>query len=104
MNYTWAKFKILINKFFFGHLKEITADTLGWMASVTLHLSTVPSMLAYMSGLSDKPPNLDLVLFIFAALVLLFARAVIRRDQLNTITIGVGFIGQAVLMAFIMFR
>lgn len=104
MNYTFIKLIVMIKKFFLDNLKNITADTLGWMAAVMLHLSTVPSMLALMSGLSDKPPNVDLVMFIYTSLVLLFGRAILLRDQLNIITIGVGFIAQAVLMAFILFK
>lgn len=104
MNYSILKFGVLIKTFFLDHLKKLTADTLGWMAAIVLHLSTVPSMLALMSGLADKPPNIDLVLFIYASLVLLFGRAVLLKDQLNIVTIGIGFIGQSVLMAFILFK
>jgi NADH/NAD ratio-sensing transcriptional regulator Rex len=57
-----------------------------------------------MTGLSDRTPGLDIVMFIYAGLILLFARAIVLRDQLNVITIGVGFIGQAILMAFILFK
>lgn len=104
MNYSLLKFFVLVKKFFLDHLKKLTAETLGWMAAITLHLSTVPSMLALMSGLTDKPPNIDLVLFIYISLVLLFGRAILLKDQLNIITIGVGFIAQSVLMAFILFK
>ena len=104
MNYSLLKFFVLVKKFFLDHLKKLTAETLGWMAAITLHLSTVPSMLALMSGLTDKPPNIDLVLFIYISLVLLFGRAILLKDQLNIITIGIGFIGQSVLMAFILFK
>jgi hypothetical protein len=37
-------------------------------------------------------------------LVLLFGRAVILRDLLNIVTIGMGFVVQAVLMALILFK
>jgi len=40
----------------------------------------------------------------WAGLVLLFFRAVVLRDMLNTITIGLGFITQAVIMAMILFK
>jgi hypothetical protein len=33
-----------------------------------------------------------------------FIKAVIKKDILNIITIGLGFIGQAVLMALIFFK
>ena len=104
MNYSFLRFFVLLKKFFIDHLKKLTAETLGWMAAITLHLSTVPSMLALMSGLTDKPPNIDLVLFIYISLVLLFGRAILLKDQLNIITIGIGFIAQSVLMAFILFK
>ena len=104
MNYSFKKLFVLIKKYFLNHIKNITADTLGWMAAVCLHLSTVPSILAYMSGLSAQPPNVDLVLFIYTSLILLFGRAILLRDYLNIITIGIGFIGQSALMAFILFR
>lgn len=93
-----------IKDFFAEHFKKITADTLGWLAAIILHVSTVPSTLALMAGLTDRPPNIDIVLFIWAALVLLFARAIILKDQVNIITIGIGFIAQAVMLAFIVFR
>jgi len=37
-------------------------------------------------------------------LVLMFLRAVVLKDLLNIITIGLGFIIQAVLMALILFK
>lgn len=98
------RFYILVRKFFLSHLKKITADTLGWITAIVLHAATVPSMIALMSALSDKLPNLDIILFIWTALVLLFARAIILKDQLNIITIGIGFIAQAVMMAFILYK
>ena len=95
---------VLIRKFFIDNLKSLTADTLGWMAAIVLHCATIPSMLALMTGLTDRLPSVDIVLFIWAGLVLLFARAILLKDQLNIITIGSGFIAQAVLMAFILFK
>jgi hypothetical protein len=49
-------------------------------------------------------PSLDVVAFLWAGLVMLFLRAIVLRDNLNIITIGVGFIVQAALMALILFR
>jgi hypothetical protein len=57
-----------------------------------------------MTGLSDNVPNLDIVMFMWAGLVLLFFRAVVLRNLLNIITIGLGFIAQAVIMAMILFK
>jgi len=86
------------------HLPKVSADTLGWLAVVLIHCATIPTLLALLTGLSDTVPNLDIVLFMWAGLVLLFFRSVVMRDLLNIITIGVGFITQAVIMAMILFK
>lgn len=102
--FTELKFFVLLKKFFLEHIKKLTAETLGWLAAITLHLSTVPSLVALMTGLSDKTPGLDVIAFIYASLILLFAKAIIMKDQLNIITIGVGFICQSAAMALILFK
>ena len=93
-----------IRDFLNNHLHKISADTLGWLAAIVLHCATVPSLLALMTGLSDHVPSLDVVAFLWSGLVLLFLRAIVLKDTLNIITIGVGFIVQAALMAMILFR
>jgi hypothetical protein len=57
-----------------------------------------------MTGLSDHTPGLDIVMFIWGGLVLMFIRAIILKNGLNIVTNGFGFIAQAVIMAFILFR
>ena len=94
----------VIRDFLSNHLSKISADTLGWLAAIVLHCSTLPSLLALMTGLSDRVPSLDVVAFLWAGLVLLFLRAIVLKDTLNIITIGLGFIVQAGLMALILFR
>lgn len=86
------------------HSPKVSADTLGWLAVIITHSATIPTLLALLTGLSDKVPNLDIILFVWAGLSLLFARAVILKDMLNIVTIGAGFIIQAVVMAMILFK
>ena len=86
------------------HLPKVSADTLGWLAVVIIHAATIPTLFALLTGLSDNVPNLDIVLFMWAGLSLLFARAVVLKDMLNIVTIGLGFIIQAVIMAMILFK
>jgi hypothetical protein len=86
------------------HLPKVSADTLGWLAIILIHCATIPTLLALLTGLSDNVPNLDIVLFMWGGLALLFFRAVVMRDLLNIITIGLGFIAQAVIMAMILFK
>jgi hypothetical protein len=101
---TWPFNLQIIRDFLTNHLSRISADTLGWLAAIVLHCATVPSLLALMTGLSDRVPSLDVVAFLWAGLVLLFLRAIVLKDTLNIVTIGVGFIVQAGLMALILFR
>jgi hypothetical protein len=89
---------------FAEHLGKISADTLGWLAVIVIHAATIPTLLALMAGLSDRAPQLDMVLFMWSGLMLMFLRAVVLRDMLNIITIGLGFMVQAVLMSLLLFR
>jgi hypothetical protein len=86
------------------HLPKVSAETLGWLAVVIIHSATIPTLFALLTGLSDNVPNLDIILFVWAGLSLLFARAVVQKDMLNIVTVGVGFIIQAVIMAMILFK
>ena len=82
---------IAVREFLANSLAKLSADTLGWLAAIVLHCATLPSFLALMTGLSDKTPGLDIILFLWGGLVLLFLRAVVLKDMLNIITIGFGF-------------
>lgn len=97
----WAESSV---KWLQEHLPQLSAETLGWLAAIVFHAATIPTLLALMTGLSDRTPGLDVVLFLWAGLVLLFMRAVVLKDMLNIVTIGTGFIVQAVLMALILFK
>ena len=97
-------FKERANAWLAENLPKVSADTLGWLAVILIHCATIPTLLALLTGLSDNVPNLDIVLFMWSGLVLLFVRSVVLRDTLNVITIGAGFIVQAVIMAMILFK
>jgi hypothetical protein len=99
-NFDMTKFKDFIQ----NKVSHISAETFGWLAAIVLHASTVPSLLAVMSGLTDRLPAVDLVLLVWAGLSLMFIKAAVQKDMLNVVTIGFGFIIQAVLMALIFFK
>jgi len=101
---TFDQAKKQVGDFFVDHFHKISADTLGWMAAICLHLATIPTLLALLTGLTDSTPNIDVVMFLWAGLILLFFRAVILKDLLNIVTIALGFVAQAVLMALILFK
>lgn len=85
-------------------ISKISADTLGWLANIALHAATIPALFALMTGITDKTPSLDVVLMLWFSLALLFFRSVVTKDLLNIVTIGVGFMVQAVLLVLIFFK
>jgi hypothetical protein len=91
-------------EFFTAHFSALSAETLGWMAAICLHAATIPTLLALLTGLTDSTPTVEIVMFMWLGLVMLFGRAVILRDLLNIVTIALGFVIQAVLMALILFK
>ncbi len=95
-----SKFKEFVG----SKISTISAETFGWLAVILLHSATIPSLLAVMSGLTDKLPGVDLVLLVWTGLALLFVKAAVQKDMLNVVTIGFGFMVQACLMALIFFK
>ena len=95
---------VQVKEFFDNKFSKVSAETFGWVAVLVLHAATIPSLLAVMSGLTDRLPGVDLVLLVWTGLALLFIKAAVQKDMLNIITIGLGFIVQAVMMALIFFK
>lgn len=85
-------------------VSHFSAETLGWVAILVLHAATLPTLLAVMSGLTDRMPPVDLVLMIWMGLSLMFIKAAVQRDILNMVTIGLGFVVQASMIALIFFK
>ncbi len=86
------------------HAPRISAETMGWIAVILLHLATIPTMIAILTGLTEKMPPVDLVLFSWAGLFCFFLKAAIQKDFLNIVTIGLGFFVQAAMLALIVFK
>ena len=103
MNFKYPTLQDVIN-YCKTTLTVATAETISWIGIVLIHAATVPTMISVMSGLSDKMPPVDLILFIWAGLSMLFVRAVILKDILHVVTIGAGFIIHATLLALILFK
>jgi uncharacterized protein with PQ loop repeat len=86
------------------NLGRMGADTMGWLAVVMLHAATIPSLLAVLKGLTDKVPSIDVVFFVWTSLLLYFIRSILVKDLVIMITISIGFVIQASLMALILFK
>lgn len=85
-------------------IAPISAATLSWLAVILLHASTLPTLIAVLTGLSDRMPSVDMVLLVWAGLTAMFAQAVVQKNFLNIVTIAVGFIVQSGLMVLIFFK
>jgi uncharacterized protein with PQ loop repeat len=86
------------------HAPHVSAETMGWVAVILLHLATIPTMIAVLTGLTEKMPPVDMVLFSWIGLFCFFIKATIQKDILNIVTIGLGFFCQASLLALIVFK
>ena len=94
----------IILMFIKDHFGNISAHTLGWLTIVMLHLSSVPTLLAVLTHQSDRMPPVDIMLFIWGALIAVFFKSLFERNFLYLATICLGFCGQTVLMSLILFK
>jgi len=86
------------------NVAHLSAETLGWIAVILVHMATIPTLVAVLTGLTEKLPPVDLVGLVWLGLFFFFVRSVIAKDLLNIITIGFGFFVQAMLCALIIFK
>lgn len=86
------------------YVNRLSAETLEWLSILILHAATLPSFLAVMAGITDELPPVDLVLMVWLGLALLFAKAAVKKDMFNIVTIGFGYLLQAVMMSLIFFK
>jgi hypothetical protein len=91
-------------KWLVEHIGHLSAHTLGWISIVLLHFAAVPTLLSVLLAQNDKLPPVDLMLFVWAALITLFFKALIERNYLYVATNCVGFCAQTVIMSLILFK
>ncbi len=87
-----------------AHLGHVSANTLGWVTIILLHLASVPTLVAVLLAQSDKLPAIDIMMFVWAALTTLFFKSLIEKNYLYIATNCMGFLAQTVLMGFILFK
>ncbi len=95
-NRLWLEFKASIRK--------VTIDGIGWTALLTLHAVTIPTLIGLMTGLSDKTPPIDMVLILWIGMGLFYFKAILEKNIVSIIIIGLGFIAQSILMALVFFK
>lgn len=91
-------------KEFFTNLSKTSIESFGWIGVLCMHAVTIPTLLGIMSGVTDDVPPIDMVLILWAGLAMLYVKAIIQKDMVNIVLIGMGFIGQAILMALVFFK
>ena len=95
---------VFLFKFAKDHLGHVSAHTLGWLTIILLHLSSIPTLIAVLMAQSDKLPPVDLMVFVWSALITLFFKALIEKNSLYIATICLGFAAQTVIMSLILFK
>lgn len=95
---------LVLYQFLKEHLGKLSAHTLGWLSIVLMHLTTVPTLVAVLLNKSDTLPPVDLVLFLWTALITLFFKSLIEKNFLYIATICIGFVAQTVIMSLILFK
>lgn len=93
-----------ISSFVSNHLHKISAHALGWLAILLAHFASLPTLIAVLMGKSDKLPPVDLMIFVWAALIMLFFKSLIERNYLYIATISLGFAAQTLIMGLILFK
>ena len=92
------------SKEFINSLSKTSIESFGWLAILFMHAVTIPSLFGIMSGVTDATPPIDMVLILWTGLAMLFVKSVIQKDMVNIVLNGLGFIGQAILMALVFFK
>lgn len=92
----WLDFK--------SSIRQVSIDGIGWTGLIALHAVTIPSLFGLMTGLTDDTPPIDMVIILWAAMALFYVKAILERNVVSLVIIGLGFIMQSILMALVFFK
>jgi len=96
VNKLWKEFK--------ASIRQVSIDGIGWTGLIALHAVTIPSLFGLMTGLTDNTPPIDMVIILWAAMALFYIKAILERNVVSLVIIGLGFIMQSILMALVFFK
>lgn len=97
-------FPVTLWTFMRNNIGNMSAHTLGWISIVLCHFAAIPTLIAVLMAQTDKLPNIDVMIFVWAALTTLFFKSLIERNFLYIATICLGFLAQTVIMGLILFK
>jgi hypothetical protein len=92
----WLEFK--------SSIRQVSIDGIGWTGLIALHAVTIPSLFGLMTGLTDNTPPIDMVIILWSAMALFYVKAILERNVISLVIIGLGFIMQSILMALVFFK
>jgi hypothetical protein len=92
----WLEFK--------ASIRQVSIDGIGWTGLIALHAVTIPSLFGLMTGLTDNTPPIDMVIILWAAMGLFYIKAILEKNVVSLVIIGLGFIMQSILMALVFFK
>jgi hypothetical protein len=92
----WVEFK--------RSIRQVSIDGIGWTGLIALHAVTIPSLFGLMTGLTDNTPPIDMVIILWTSMALFYIKAILERNVVSLIIIGMGFIMQSILMALVFFK
>jgi len=95
-NKLWREFK--------ASIRQVSIDGIGWTGLIALHAVTIPSLFGLMTGLTDNTPPIDMVIILWSAMALFYIKAILERNVISLVIIGLGFIMQSILMALVFFK
>lgn len=85
-------------------LQHISKNTLEWIAIVLIHCSCIPSTIAFLRGVSDLMPSVEVVFFMWLGLIVYFFKSFVENNRIMIFTNAVAFCIQAVLLAAVVYR
>lgn len=92
----WSEFK--------ASIRQVSIDGIGWTGLIALHAVTIPSLFGLMTGLTDNTPPIDMVVILWAAMGLFYIKAILEKNVVSLVIIGLGFVMQSILMALVFFK
>jgi hypothetical protein len=93
-----------IKQMFVNNILKISTETLGWIATIAFHLTTIPTLLSLVAGINDRVPTSEMLIFVWVGLIVLMLKSLIQKDYINIILNSFGFFVQACLFSLIVFK
>jgi hypothetical protein len=93
-----------IKQMFVNNILKISTETLGWIATIAFHLTTIPTLLSLVAGVNDRVPTSEMLIFVWVGLIVLMLKSLIQKDYINIILNSFGFFVQACLFSLIVFK